>query len=174
MNFDNYVIIVIFSLFLLSSKTRATALVLLISYFVYYNFALEYHGLHRYMAIGTIELLAGCYLFYGRILTGMTRILPCHQDVSIAETYFVLVIVNVMGGIMYWYYFPKEYYGNMCLTIMITQILILSWRIFKDGKLVGRCCDLYPVLSPFVSNINERYSLLQKKKVKSQKIKAVK
>jgi hypothetical protein len=166
-NFDNYVIIAIFSLFLLSSKTRATALVLLAAYFLYYNFALDYHGLNRYMAIGTIEILAGCYLFYGHMLTANLDKVFCHQDVSIAETYFLLVVINVLGGILYWYYFSKEYYGIMTLTIMIIQIIILSWRVLKDGKLVGRYSYIYPLFGAFVSNINQRHSFLQSKKKKS-------
>lgn len=167
----DYIIIAIFSLFLLSSKTRATASVLLFAYVPYYFVAMQLDGLQRYMVIGTIEIIAGCYLIYGHHITlhlnRIVNVFGYHQDDSIAETYFILVFFNVIGGVLYWYYFPKEYYGIMTLSIMIMQITILLWRVFKDGKLIGRCSNLYPTFGAFVSNINERYSFLQKKKIKS-------
>jgi len=173
MNFHNYVVIAIFSLFLLSSKTRATASVLLFAYATYYFCALSLKGtgLQKYMTFATIEALAGCYLIYGHHATlhlnRIINIFGYHQDDSIAETYFLSVIINVIGGILYWHYYPPKYYDNMCISIMIMQITILLWRVFKDGKLIGRCSNLYPTFGAFVSNINKRYSFLQKKKIKS-------
>tara|TARA_R100000951_G_scaffold116001_1_gene126078 strand:- start:334 stop:843 length:510 start_codon:yes stop_codon:yes gene_type:complete len=165
-NFHNYIIIAIFSLFLLSSKTRATALVLLFVYAPYYFWALSFDGLPRYAAIATLELFAGLYLLHIS-----KYVLFKHEDASIAETYFIAVFINVLGGVLYWNYYPHKYYDNMCITLMVVQILILSWRIFKDGKLIGRCSYLYPVFGAFVGHINKRHSFLQKGKNKSQEVK---
>lgn len=162
-------IIAIFSLFLLSSKTRATALVLLFAYAVLYFGALQFHGLKRYTAIATLELLAGLYLLHSKKLPILK-----HQDTAIAITYFIAVFINVLGGIMYWYYYEPKYYDNMCITLMIIQIVIMSWRAFKDGRLINRCFDLYPAFGAFASNINKRYSFMRKKEIKSQKAKAIK
>jgi hypothetical protein len=118
------------------------------------------------MAIGTIELLSGSYLLWVS-----KYFLFKHQDVSIAETYFILVFINVIGGILYWTYYPAYYYDNMSLTMMIIQIIILAWRVFKDGKLVGRCCLLFPIFGSAVANINKRHSFLQAKKIKSKEAK---
>ena len=149
------VIIAVFSLFLLSSKTRATASVLLFVYVAYYFWALQFHGLQRYTAIATLEVSAGLYL------------LRIDKDNSIAETYFIAVFINVVGGILYWNYYPPKYYDNMCITLMIIQIIILTWRVFKDGRIINRCSLLYPLFGAFVSNINQRYSFLQARKNKS-------
>lgn len=176
MNTSNYIIIAIFSLFLFSSKTRATASVLLFAYVVYYNYALNFDGLARYSTIATIDVLAGAWLLHGHklMLHRWLLFLPYHQDNSIAETYFISVFVNVLGGTLYWNYYPHRYYDNMCITLMIIQITILSWRVFKDGKLIGRCSDLYPLFGAFVSHINQRYSFLLARKNKGKKIKAAK
>ncbi len=171
MIYADYVFIAIFSLFLLSSKTRASASVLLFAYVPYYFCAMNIDGLQRYMAIGTIEILAGCYLIYGHHVTlhlnRIINIFGYHQDNSIAETYFILVFINVLGGVFYWFYLPKEYYGNMCLTIMIIQITILSWRITKNGSFIRRCSSVYPIFGAIVGSINKRYSFLQGRKIKS-------
>jgi peptidoglycan/LPS O-acetylase OafA/YrhL len=168
MNTVNYVFIVIFSLFMLSSKTRATASVLLSFYFIYYEFALQFHGLERYAAIGTIEALAGCYLIYGS-----KHMLFNHKDNSIAETYFILVFINVAGGALYENYYPPVYYDNMCITLMGIQIIILSWRAIRDGWIVNRCSLLHPLLGTIIDGINQRHSLLQGRKKKSQEVKRV-
>jgi len=162
LNFHSYIIIAIFSLFLFSSKTRATASVLLFVYLIYYTVALQFNGLARYMAVGTLEALAGLYLLHAS-----KHVLFKHEDTSIAETYFLSVFVNVLGGILYWNYYPKEYYDNMCITLMVIQIIILSWRVFKDAKFIGRCSLLYPLFGILVGCINKRYSFLQAKKKKS-------
>ena len=159
MNYHNYIIIAAFSLFLLSSKTRATASVLLFVYAPYYFWALTFDGLPRYMAVATLELIAGLYLLHVS-----KHILFKHEDTSIAETYFIAVFINVLGGVLYWNYYPPKYYDNMCITLMIIQIIILTWRIFKDGKLIGRCSYVYPLFGTFVSHINKRHSFLQNKK----------
>lgn len=143
-------------MFLLPSKTRLTSSILLFCYLMLYVFILHLHGLHRYMAIGTLELFAGLLL------------LKC-KDVSIAETFFVSVFVNVTGGFLYWYYYEPVYYDNMCIGIMTIQILIMAWRVFKGGKLISRYCNLHPVFSSIVSCINKRHSLLFRKKSKGQK-----
>tara|TARA_R110000744_G_scaffold279551_3_gene391760 strand:+ start:2377 stop:2862 length:486 start_codon:yes stop_codon:yes gene_type:complete len=161
MNANNYIFIAIFSLFLLSSKTRATALVLLFAYAALYFGALQFHGLQRYTAIATVELFAGLYLLHSKRLPALK-----HQDTAIAITYFVAVFINVLGGILYWNYYPKEYYGNMCITLMIIQIVIMSWRVIKNGKL-ARCCYLRPQFGAFASNIHKRYYLMRKKETKS-------
>ena len=166
MNFVNYIIIAIFTLFLLSSKTRATALVLLFVYFIYYNYALQFHGLNRYMAIGTLEVVTGCYLFIFS-----KRLFFKHQDISIAETCFILVFVNVFGGFLYQYYYPPNYYDNMCITIMSIQITILLWRVIKDGILISRCSLLHPLFCSIINNINQRHSFMQSRKKESQKAK---
>ena len=158
----NYIIIAIFSLFLLSSKTRSTALVLLFVYVPYYFVALQFHGLEKHAAIATLELFAGLYLLHSKKLPILK-----HQDTAIAITYFLAVFINVLGGILYWNYYEPKYYDNMCITLMIIQIVIMSWRVFKDGKLINRCSDLYPSFGAFTSNINKRYSVLRKEKAKS-------
>ena len=155
LNNHSYLFIAVFSLFLLSSKTRVAAFVLLFTYAIYYFWALNFHGLHRYMAIGSLELATGLFLLHAV------------KDTSIAETFLISVFINVAGGFFYWYYYPPVYYDNMCIIIMFIQILILGWRVLKDGKLIARYCHLYPVLSGAVSNINKRYSLLLRKKSKS-------
>lgn len=147
--------IALFALFLLSSKTRATAFILLFSYLIYYFWATQYDGLSRYMAFGTLELFAGLFILHKL------------KDTSIAETFFISVFVNVTGGLLYWYYYSPVYYDNICILIMIIQILIMSWRVFKDGRLITRYCNLYPIFSAFISNINQRHSLLFRKKGKS-------
>ena len=162
MSFNNYVIIVIFSLFLLSSKTRATASVLLFVYVVYYNVVFYFHGLQRYAVMGTIEVLAGLYLLHASKYT-----LFKHEDNSIAETYFISACIKVLGGVFYWLYISKEYYAKLALTLMIIQIIILTWRVFKDGRIINRCSLLHPLFGAFVSNINQRYSFLQARKNKS-------
>lgn len=159
MNFHNYIFIGLFSLFLFSSKTRATAFVLLFAYFVYYNFALKFHGLNRFMVVGTIEVVFGLYLVYAS-----KYVFFKHQDISIAETYFLSVFVNVAGGCLYWDYYPAYYYDNMCITIMVLQILILTWRILKGGRVINRCSSIHPIFGFVISGINKRYSLLQSKK----------
>lgn len=169
MNFHNYIFIAIFSLFLLSSKTRATALVLLFVYVVYRFGALQFHALQKYTAIATLELFAGLYLLHSKRLPALR-----HQDTAIAITYFVAVFVNVLGGVLYWNYYEPKYYDNMCITLMAIQIIIMSWRAFKDGRLINRCFDLYPAFGAFASNIHKRYSFMRKKEIKSQKAKAIK
>lgn len=148
-------VVTLISLFLLSSNTRVTAFVLLFFYAIYYFWALQYDGLYRYMAIGSLEILAALYLLH------------IIKDTSIAETFFISVFINVAGGFLYWYYYPPVYYDNMCITIMIIQILIMGWRVLKDGKLITRYCDLYPIFRAVVSNINKRHSLMFRKKSKS-------
>ena len=162
MNAINYVFIALFLLFMLSSKTRSTASVLLSFYFIYYEFALQFHGLERYAAIATLESLAGCYLLYGSKYTPFK-----HKDNSIAETYFILVFVNVFGGFLYQYYYPPIYYDNMCITMMSIQIIILSWRIIKDGWIVNRCSLLHPLFGVVIDGINKRHSFLCNRKKKS-------
>ena len=141
-------------------------MVLLFVYAPYYFWALSFDGLPRYAAIATLELFAGLYLLHIS-----KYVLFKHEDASIAETYFIAVFINVLGGVLYWNYYPHKYYDNMCITLMVVQILILSWRIFKDGKLIGRCSYLYPVFGAFVGHINKRHSFLQKGKNKSQEVK---
>lgn len=114
------------------------------------------------MAIATIELFAGIYLLHIS-----KYIFFKHQDISIAETYFALVCINVIGGCLYWGYYPAKYYDNMCITIMILQILILTWRVLKGGWIINKCSTLHPVLGTVIGNINKRHSLLQSKKIKS-------
>lgn len=171
MNFHSYIIIAIFSLFLFSSKTRATASVLLFAYVIYYFCAvnLKGTGLLKYMVFGTLEVFAGVWLLHGHklMLHRWFPFLPYHQDNSIAETYFISVFVNVLGGILYWNYYPPKYYDNMCITLMIIQIIILTWRVFKDGRIINRCSLLHPLFGAFVSNINQRYSFLQTREDKS-------
>jgi hypothetical protein len=161
--------IAVLSLFLLSSKTRATALVLLFSYAALYFGALQFDGLQRYAAIATLELFAGVYLLHSKKLPILK-----HQDTAIAITYFIAVFINVIGGVLYWNYYEPKYYDNMCITLMIIQIVIMSWRAFKDGRLINRCFDIYPAFGAFASNIHKRYSFMRKKKIKSQKAKAIK
>lgn len=135
-------------------------------YFIYYNVVLSFDGLLRFAASATLELLAAYYLVFVS-----KKITYKHEDISIAETYLMSVFVNVFGGILYWNYYPHKYYDNMCITIMVIQITILSWRVFKDGKLIGRCCVLFPLFGSAVSSINKNYSFLQTKKIKIKEAK---
>lgn len=157
----DFIVIIALSLFLLSSKTRATALVLLFAYVVLYFGALQFHGLQRYTAIATLELFAGLYLLHSKRLPALK-----HQDTAIAITYFVAVFINVLGGILYWNYYEPKYYDNMCIILMIIQIVIMSWRVIKNGKL-ARCYCLRPQFSAFVGNIYKRNYLMRKKETKS-------
>lgn len=157
------VIGLLIALFLLSSRTRATAFVLLFCYLVYYGVAMQFHGLPRYSAIGTIELLAGLYLISSK-----------RGNVAIAETLFILVFINVIGGVMYWNYQPPTYYDNMCLTMSIIQILILVWRLVVDGRYSNRSSFLCPLLCFITSNVSKRYNFMRAKKAQSKKVKAIK
>lgn len=160
---DLYVVI-IFSLFILSHKTRATSLVLLFAYVLHYGFALDYHGLARYLAIATVDVLAGCYLIYFS-----KRIFFKHQDIFIAATYFLLIPINVAGGFLYWGYYPKEHYDNMCKLIIILQIMILSWRVLKGGRIADKLSSLLSLCGITSVSVNKWSLILQSKKAKSQK-----
>lgn len=159
----DFIVIIALLLFLLSSKTRATALVLLFAFITLYFFALEFDGLPRYSAIGTIELLAGLYLISSK-----------RGNVAIAETLFILVFINVIGGVMYWNYQPPTYYDNMCLTMSIIQILILAWRLVVNGKYSNRSSFLCPLLCFITSNVSKRYHFMRAKKAQSKKVKGFK
>ena len=163
MSFNNYVFIGLFALFLSSSKTRLTAFVLLFAYLVYFTVCLQFHGLDRYAAIGTLELIAGYSLL---------KIKPI-QDLLIAKTFFAAVFVNVIGGCLYQGYYPPVYYDNMCITIMVIQIIILTYRIFKSGKLINRCDFLYPIFGTIISYINKRILIVQSKATKSKENRGV-
>ena len=164
MHFHNYIFIGIFFLFLFSSKTRLTAFVLLFVYFVYFAICLQFHGLDRYAAIGTLELIAGYSLL---------KIKPI-QDLLIAKTYFIAVFVNVIGGCLYQGYYPPIYYDNMCISIMVIQTIILAHRILKSGKLINRCNFLCPIFGPIISYINKRILIVQSKTTKSETHRGIK
>tara|TARA_R110000744_G_scaffold52964_1_gene113277 strand:+ start:1256 stop:1741 length:486 start_codon:yes stop_codon:yes gene_type:complete len=158
--------ILVFLLFLIPSKTRVTALVLLLFLIPYYVIIITTNSIFTYALIATSDVIAGVFLnSYSK--NSIFNI----QDTSIAETYFIAVIVTIFGGILYESYQPKVYYDNMCLTIIIIQIIILTWRVFKDGKLVGRCSLLFPILGSAIANIDKRHSFLQAKKIKIKEAK---
>ena len=158
MNFHNYIFIGLFTLFLLSSKTRSTAFVLLFVYLAYFTVCLQLHGLDRYAAISTLELIAGYSLL---------KIKPI-QDLLIAKTFFTAVFANVIGGCLYQGYYPPIYYDIMCITIMVIQIIILTYRIFKRGKLINRCDFLCPIFGSIISYINKRVPVVQSKAIKGE------
>lgn len=111
----------IFAIFIINTKTRASALVLVIGYLVYWFVALELSGLHRYGFIALINVVSGLYLTYKK------------KDYPIAILFYIAVIIGFFGGVLYVNYYPKYYYDNMCITIMTLQALALIYRVILNG-----------------------------------------
>lgn len=146
MNTHNYVFIAIFLLFTLSSRTRVSALVLLFSYLMYAYFLLvvDVQGLNYYSITATIDFCAG--LFFALYL----------KDKVMSYLMFMAVPIGIIGGLLFWRFHLPIIYANMCITVMILQVIILLWRANKRGILnIGGCIVLF-VHGAFASNSKTR------------------
>ena len=117
----DYIFIGFFTLFIISDKTRASALVLVIGYLAYWVIALKLTGLDRYGFIAFINVSSGIYLTYVK------------KDYPMAALFYIAVIVGFIGGVLYVNYYPQYYYDNMCITIMLLQALVLLCRVALNG-----------------------------------------
>lgn len=131
MVFIDYVFIVFFAVFIVNTETRASACVLVVGYLIYWVVALEIIGIHRYGFIALINVVSGWYLTYIK------------KDYIVATLFYIAVFICFTGGVLYVNYYPKHYYDNMCITIMVLQALALSYRATLNGLRDSKFYSVY-------------------------------
>lgn len=119
MSITDGLIIGAFFALLIPEQSRIAANVILLFNFVYFLFVIDLDWNYYYIASATLNTAIGVILF------------SRYRVVSILS--FLLIPTNFIGYTMYKYYYEPTIYDNICLTIIILQILMLTIRGLLNG-----------------------------------------
>lgn len=157
MNTTNYIFMLVVSFFLLSRRTRATALVLFVCYIDYYFITITFKDERIwFLAVALSECLTGLV------------ILKIHYKVytvaSVAYLCFLSVPFTFLGWVLYEYGYPGIINNNLGLVIMVAQVLAMTMRLLLDAGLYKYCLN-YRLFRAINYYLKECYNELQDKKI---------
>ena len=119
MSITEVLIIGAFLALLIPEQSRVAANVMLIFNLVYFLFVIDLDWNYYYITSATLNTVIGFILF------------SRYRIVAILS--FLLIPVNFIGYTMYKYYYEPTIYDNICLTIIILQIVMLTVRGLLNG-----------------------------------------
>ena len=120
MNFTQYIFIGALLLLFFNQKTRLASSVILASYAVYIPFVLELDGDQYYYHLSAlIDLLIGLAVYKKFKIVGLLS--------------FLLIPVHSLGLALYDGYYEPALYDNMCVLIIILQLIALLYKATPDG-----------------------------------------
>lgn len=116
-----YQYLIIGSLVALSfhQKTSKIAIILLLSLIPYHLFISPLQGEYYYHASAVRELIIFLLLFK------LSR--------SVAIMSLLLIFVNFIGLILYENYHDPDFYNNLCMILILIQVLLLFKRMLPNG-----------------------------------------
>ena len=134
------IIIWAFVALLIPHKTRFAAVVMLSFNFVYFQFISSLQWTEYYHYSATLPALVGVLLYRQ------------YKLVSILS--FLLIPTNIIGYLLCKNYYEPYIYDNICLTIILLQVLVLLSRGLSDGFSWGNKGNPLVFLADFDSRKN--------------------
>ena len=134
------IIIWVFVALLIPPKTRVAALVILAFNFVYFQFVLNLEWTEYYHYSATLAAVVGVILYRRYRLVSLLS--------------FLLIPANIIGYLLCKNYFDPYIYDNMCLTIILLQIIVLLSRGLTNGISWGNKRNPLVFLADFDSRKN--------------------
>ena len=137
-----YQIIIIwaFLALLIPHKTRFAAVVMLSFNFIYFEFVSNLGWENYYHYSATISALVGVILYRQYMLVSLLS--------------FLLIPTSIIGYLLCKNYYEPYIYDNICLTIILLQVLVLLSRGLSDGFSWGNKRNPLVFLADFDSRKN--------------------
>lgn len=132
----NYIFLAIFIIIFTSSffcgkENRGVSFVLVVNYVIYIFFINPVESDKFYYIL--VTLLDACAGFYLLLIYHGRYYLEARYIKYIAYLSFISVFVHIYGRIIYGLASNTEFYVNLCVLIVVTQILLMSIRAVDDG-----------------------------------------
>lgn len=119
MTFWQFYFIGAFIALLLPKQSRFAAFVILVFNAIYFNYIISLDWTKYYLYSATLNTILGVILFKRYKL--------------VATLSFLLIPINFIGYMLCLNYYDPYIYDNMCLIIILLQIIILTSRDLLDG-----------------------------------------
>jgi hypothetical protein len=147
MNTIDLFIIGAFIALLIPSQSRLAAKFILISYAIYFNFIIDLAWDDYYLYSATLNTILGVTLY--------------RQYRVVAILSFSLIIANYIGYLLCLNRYEPTIYDNICLIIILLQIIMLTIRGLLNG--INRQCDYSPLVFLVNFDSNKNHAKIQKR-----------
>ena len=147
MTIYQFVFIGAFIALLFPKQSRVAAVVTLAFNAIYFTFIIDLDWTQYYLYSATLNTMLGVILFrWYRVVATLS---------------FLLIPVNIIGYLLCKYYYEPTIYDNMCLIIILLQIITLTLRGLLNGT--NRRRDNSPLVFLVNFDSNKNRAKMQKR-----------